>query len=79
MAKPKIPAELKVKVGAFFAYVGSLGVLTVLGWLGDADLVAHLPDWLSAPVAAAIPAALAYWRAYQADHTPRPDLDTKAR
>lgn len=70
----KAPVELKVRVGAFFAYVGSLGVLTVLGWLNDADLVANLPDWASVPVAAAIPAVLAYWRAYMADHTPRPDL-----
>lgn len=65
------PVETKVKVASVASYLGVAALLGVLGATSDAELVASLPDWLSAPVAAALPAVITFWRAYQAKHTPR--------
>jgi len=67
------PVETKVKVAGVFTYLGVAALLGILGATSEAELVSSLPDWLSAPVAAALPALITFWRAYQAKHTPRRD------
>lgn len=75
MAEHGTVVETKVKVAGVVSYIASAVLLAVLGAVSDANLVAALPDWLAVPLAAALPAAVTYWRAYAATHTARPDLD----
>lgn len=69
-----IPTETKVKVAGAFSFLTSTVVLGALGVISGSELVANLPDWLSAVVGGAITAGVTFFTAYQAKHTPRPDL-----
>lgn len=70
----KMPTETKVKVAGAFSFATSTVVLAALGLLSNAELVQNLPDWLSAIVGGAITAGVTFFTAYQARHTPRPDI-----
>ena len=69
------PVELKVKVAAAATYVGVTTLLYILIILSsDVELLSPLPDAIEPLFISAIPAAVTYLAAWQAKHTPRPDL-----
>lgn len=70
----KMPTEQKVKVAGAFSFLTSTVVLAVLSVVNSSDLVASLPDWLSVAIGAAITSAVTTATAWNAKHTPRPDL-----
>lgn len=69
-----IPTETKVKVAGAASFLVSTVVLAVLGGASQAELIGNLPDWLSAIVGGAITSAVTWFSAWNAKHTPRPDL-----
>jgi hypothetical protein len=71
MADAKAPVEKKVWAASRWSLIASGVVLGVLGAVSDANLAGQLPDWLAVPAGAALTAAVTYWRAYEAPHSPR--------
>lgn len=69
-----IPTETKVKVAGAASFLTSTVVLGILGIATQSELIGNLPDWLSAIVGGALTSAVTWFSAYQAKHTPRPDL-----
>lgn len=74
---PKV--ERKVKAAGIATYLGIAAGLGVLNAATDINLIAGLPDWLEVFVAPFIPTVITSLSAYQARHTPRPDLPSLQR
>lgn len=68
------PVEKKVKYATVASYVGGLALMAILNGIGDANLIAGLPDVIEAFVAPMLPTALTFVAGWVARHTPRPDL-----
>lgn len=66
------PVEKKVTAASVATYLGSTGLLAVLGTVQDnARLVEWMPDGLSPFVLALVPTAIAFVSGWRAKHTPR--------
>lgn len=68
------PVEKKVTVATVASYVGGVALMGVLNAIGDANLIAGLPDVIEAFIAPMLPTAITFVGGWAATHTPRPDL-----
>lgn len=72
----KKPIETKVKAGTAATYLASVAALAVIGAVSDTPLlISGLPDLLESIILPVLPALVAFFAAYKAKHTPRPDLE----
>lgn len=72
MANAPVEAKVKAATGAAF-FVGF--AVAFLNWaIGDSTLMGALPAWAQALAALVIPPVVTFLTAWQAAHTPRPDL-----
>jgi hypothetical protein len=80
MSERPAKIETKVKVASLATFIGVTALLALLEWVGaDPNLLTVLPDWLEAPLIAAIPTFITWLAAVRAKHTPRPDLPMSER
>lgn len=73
------PVEAKTKAGTLSAAAIAGVVLTILSTIQSDQLISGLPDWVAVVIGVAVSAIGTYLAAYNAPHTPRPDLPTEKR